>query len=365
MKLPFLDLLRVTAESQTEVAAAIEKTLDSGQLILGPNVVAFEQEFAEALGAGHAIGVGSGTDAIEIALRSLGIGYGDEVVTQANTCPPTLAGILRTGASAVLCDATSSSGLMDPESLAGAITARTRAVVPVHLYGQCADVPAIRAVVGDREIVVVEDCAQAHLATFDGSAAGTMGDAAAWSFYPTKNLGAVGDAGAITTGDPAVAERAVAIRQYADFGRWPAGETGVNSRLDELQAAVLRIRLQRLPDWTQRRRAIAARYRTAFQGSVQPLAVDNRGRHVFHLFVVRSDDRDAVREELASRGIGTLVHYPLPLHRLAAFHGLVHAPVDLSASEGLCAEIISLPLYPQMRDAEVEAVITAVLSASP
>jgi dTDP-4-amino-4,6-dideoxygalactose transaminase len=359
--IPFNDLSRGVAEHRQELDAAVARVLDSGWFVLGREGEAFEQELAEATGAAHAVGVGSGTDAIELALRALELGPGDEVVTQANTCVPTVAAIERAGATPVLCDVEPEAGTMDVESLAGAIGERTRAVVPVHLYGQCADTEAIVDLCSARGIPVVEDCAQAIGATLRGRPAGTVGTLGCFSFYPTKNLAALGDGGAVITDEAALDERLRLVRQYGQTDRYRHVTEGVNSRLDELQAAILRTRLGHLERSTERRRQIAAAYaQTLASGPVRPLAeVPGRG-HVFHLFVVEAPDREALQEHLAAAGIGTLVHYPTPVHGHPPYRRLAEGPVPLEVSERLCAHILSLPMYPELTDAEVERVTTAL-----
>lgn len=359
MRVPFADLGRSTAELRGELDGAIAATLDSGWYVLGSQVSAFEQEFAAWSGAGHCTGVASGTDAIELALRALGVGPGDEVVTQANTCVPTVAGIERTGATPVLCDVEPEAATIDPASLAAAIGPRTKAVVPVHLYGQIGDIEGVVAAAG--ELPVVEDCAQAHGARWGQRRAGTTGALGAFSFYPTKNLGAIGDGGAVLTGDESLAERLKTLRVYGQSDRYTHTERGVNSRLDELQAAILRVKLGGLEAGNQRRGEIAAVYAKALEGtSVRPLAVLPDRDHVFHLYVVLAPERDTVQAELEKRGIGTLIHYPRPIHRQPAYEELGHGPVPLRNSEALCDQVLSLPIYPELTDAEVEAVAEAL-----
>jgi dTDP-4-amino-4,6-dideoxygalactose transaminase len=365
LEVAFLDLGRQLAAMRGELEAATARVLDSGHFLLGEEGEALEREFATACGAAHAVGVASGTDAIELALRGVGIGLGDEVVTQANTCVPTVTGIVRAGGRPVLCDADPSSGAMDLDSLEAALGERTRAVVPVHLYGQCADAEAIVALCEPRGIAVIEDCAQAHGATVDGRHAGTIGAAGAFSFYPTKNLGALGDGGMVVTGDAEVAERLRLLRHYGQTDRYSHQVFGVNSRLDELQAAVVRAKLPRLEDWTDRRREIASIYSAALaDGPVVPLAELPGRRHAFHLFVVRASDRERLRAELSDRGIGTLIHYPIPIHRQPAFAELAHGSVPLAGAEALCDRVLSLPLYPELSDEEIEAVAAAAAEAA-
>jgi dTDP-4-amino-4,6-dideoxygalactose transaminase len=358
VRIPFLDLRRQTNGLRDQIDGAIDAVLHRGNYILGAEVSAFETEFAAACGARFAVGVASGTDALEIALRALEVGPGDEVVTQANTCVPTAAAILRTGATPVLCDVHPDTGMLDVESLAGALTERTRAVIPVHLYGQCADIDAIRNVTAARGVPIVEDCAQSHLAERHGNKAGTTGELGCFSFYPTKNLGALGDAGAVITQDERLASRVRALRNYG------ADRPGVNSRLDELQAAVLRVKLPYLEAWTERRAEIAAAYDAGMSDApVLPLQALPGSRRVFHLYVVRSRSRDELREMLARRGIETRVHYPEPLHRVRAVASTVRAPVPLDNSVALAETVLSLPLYPQITDREVESVVECVTAA--
>jgi len=361
--IPFNDLSRGVAELRDELDTALARVLDSGWFVLGGEGKAFEQELAAACGATHAVGVGSGTDAIELALRALGIGPGDEVVTQANTCVPTVAAIERAGATPVLCDVEAAAGTMDPESLRQALGARTRAVIPVHLYGQCADVSAIANVCSDVGVVVVEDCAQAIGAELRGKPAGTMGKLGCFSFYPTKNLAALGDGGVVITDDAELAERLRLVRQYGQTDRYSHVTEGVNSRLDEVQAAILRARLPQVPRWNARRAEIADAYADALAGSpVRPLARLADRRHVFHLFVVEAPDRDALRGYLDEAGIGTLIHYPRPVHGHPPYRRLAKGPVPLSVSERLCNGILSLPIYPELSDEEVGRVAEALRS---
>jgi dTDP-4-amino-4,6-dideoxygalactose transaminase len=361
----FIDLNREVAVLRAELEAATGRVLDSGRFLLGEEGAAFEEEFAGAMGAEHAVGVASGTDAVELALRAVGIGPGDEVVTQANTCVPTVTGIVAAGAKPVLCDVDPLSGVMDLESLEATLGERTAAVVPVHLYGQCADTEAIVELCEPRGIAVVEDCAQAHGAAVRGRRAGTIGAAGAFSFYPTKNLGALGDGGAVVTGDAELAERLRLLRLYGQTDRYRHESFGVNSRLDELQAAILRAKLPHLAAWTDRRREIAATYFAALRdGPVDPLAELPDRRHVFHLYVVRAPDRDRLQADLAERGVATLIHYPIPIHRQTPFTALGDGPVPLERAEALCDEVLSLPLYPGLTDDEVGSVAAAVAEAA-
>ena len=362
MSVPFLDLRRQHAELRDDLTEAVSNVLDEGRFVGGPRVEAFEQELAAFCGASEAVGVASGTDAIELALRALGISAGDEVITAANTCVPTVAAIEAAGATPVLVDVDEPRFTLDPGELGDAITTRTRAVVPVHLYGQCADMDAIESVARDHGLVVVEDAAQAHGASLGARRTGTLGAAAAFSFYPTKNLGALGDAGAIVTDDAAVAD---AARELRSFGERRDGESvrrGSNSRLDPVQAAVLSVKLSRLDGWTERRRALAELYRERLAGLVAVPEEAPGAHHAYHLFVVRSRRRDELARELERRGVGTLVHYPRAVHEHGAYRELAR-PGHLARSERLAREVLSLPLYPELRDDEALAVVDAVREA--
>ena len=337
--------------------SAIRRVIDRGWFVLGPELEAFEREFAAAVRAGNAVGVGTGTDALAIALRALGIGPGDEVITSPVSAAYTALAILAVGARPVFADIDPQRLTLDPGAAAAAVTARTAALLPVHLYGQPADMIALMEVARRHRLAVVEDCCQAHLATCEGQPVGSFGAAAAYSFYPTKNLGALGDAGALTTEDGALAARARRLRNGGQTERYHHIEAGVNSRLDELQAAVLRERLRLLAGWTDRRRELAATYRAALDGVVTlPPEVDPG--HVYHLFVMRCEGRDALAQHLSRSGIGSLVHYPVPIPKQPAFAAADPAPCPIA--EKLCAEVLSLPLYPQLARADVERVAAAV-----
>jgi dTDP-4-amino-4,6-dideoxygalactose transaminase len=365
VKVPFLDLSRQTAGLRTELDSALAQLLDESRFVFGSAVAEFETRFARYCGAGHAVGVGSGTDAIAIALRAVGVTPGDEVITAANTCVPTAAGIEAAGAVPVLVDADPETYTLDPGALANAVTERTRAVVPVHLYGRCAAMDAIVQIARRHGLKVVEDAAHAHGASYSGRRTGTLGDAAAFSFYPTKNLGALGDAGAVVTDDPAVAEEARLLRNLGEREGNASVRAGGHSRLDTVQAAVLLAKLPHLDAWTARRRALASLYRRALSGTGLELPADSpNGAHVHHLFVVRAPRRDDLRRRLASEGVETRIHYPRPLHLHPAYERLARAGT-LPASERLAGEILSLPLYPELTDGEISLVADAVYRALP
>jgi dTDP-4-amino-4,6-dideoxygalactose transaminase len=357
LRVPFLSL--VPGEDARDVRAAIERVVARGWFVLGPEVDAFETEFAAAMGGGHAVGVGNGTDAIALILRALGIGAGDEVITTPLSAAYSALAIRIAGARPVFADIDPSRLTIDPAQIEAAIGPRTRAILPVHLYGQPADMAAIERVASRHNLAIVEDCCQAHLATSGGRPVGTIGAAGAFSFYPTKNLGALGDGGAVLTRDAALASRIKRLRNGGQSDRYHHLEAGINSRLDEIQAAVLRARLPYLAGWTRRRRDLASRYRRQWPSSA---AVSVPGEHdpghVYHLFVVRSRTRNELQARLARRGIETLVHYPVAITRQPAFADV--DPANCPAAEQACDEVLSLPLNPALTDAEVDAVADAV-----
>ena len=356
-----VDLKAAYRRLQTEIDAATARVMSSGWYILGPEVAAFESEFAAYLGVEQAVGVASGTDAVLLALRALGIGPGDEVITVAHTAVATVAAIELAGATPRLVDIDAATYTLDPAQLAAAITPRTRAVVPVHLYGAPADMDAVLAVAHAHGLLIVEDCAQAHGARYRGRMVGALGDAAAFSFYPTKNLGALGDGGAVATNRPEVAERLRLLRQYGWRERYVSDVTGTNSRLDELQAAILRVRLRHLDAENTARRRLAARYDAALAGlpiTLPTARADDRA--VYHLYVIRTAARDALVAHLRARGIGTGVHYPVPVHRQPAYAHLGCDPGSLPATEAAAAEVLSLPMYPDLLPTAVDTIAAAI-----
>ena len=360
-RLPTFDLRAQLDLVRADVLAAVERVLDSGQVILGPEVEAFEREFAATLGPElHGVGAASGTAALSLALRALGVGPGDEVVTVANTAVATVAAIRELGATPVFCDVAAETALMDLERLPARLTDRTRAVVPVHLYGNPVDVTALRDLLAGRDVGLVEDCAQAAGATLHGQPVGAGADVAAFSFYPTKNLGAYGDAGLCATRDPALAETLRSLRSYGQAGGPASQREGVNARLDELQAAILRAKLPHLPRWVEQRRALADRYLDRLPEAVTPFATTPDAEHARHLFVVRVARRDAVRAALDARGVATGVHYPLPIHRMPAYAFLGLGEGSLPVSERLADELLTLPLYPELAPADVDRVCAAL-----
>jgi dTDP-4-amino-4,6-dideoxygalactose transaminase len=347
--------------AKTEIDASIARVLTSGTYIHGPELATFEKEFANFLGANGCAGVANGTDAIELGLRALGVGSGDCVATVANTVTATAAAIVATGAEPVFVEIERGTMLMDARALESTLRAdtarRIKAIVPVHLYGQACDMPAIMAAARAHGAKVLEDCAQAHGSQIGGRTAGTWGDLAAFSFYPTKNLGALGDAGAVVGGDGAALERVRLLRQYGWRTRYVSDEHGRNSRLDELQAGILRARLTRLAAENAHRETLAQFYRTALAGADVMLPKVEAGRtHTWHQFVIRSPRRDALKASLEAKGIFCGVLYPVPIYRQRAYA----QPVSLPETEAACAEVLSLPLHPGLTLADAERVASAL-----
>jgi dTDP-4-amino-4,6-dideoxygalactose transaminase len=345
--------------------AAMARVAAAGRYILGEEVATFEREFADYIGARHAVGVASGTDALALALRAIGVGPEDYVATVAHTAVATVAAIELAGARPLLVDIDPDTCTLDPAALGRALAAppgRVVAVIPVHLYGQSADLDAILALARRHGARVIEDCAQCHGARLEGRRAGSIGDLGAFSFYPTKNLGALGDGGMVVTAEDALAERLRALREYGWRRRYVSDIPGVNSRLDELQAALLRVKLRLLDRDNGRRAAIADAYDRGLAGLTLTLPARRaRASHVFHQYVVRSSKRDALRAALEARGVGTNIHYPVPVHRQPAYAGrLAVAPAGLAESERAAREVLSLPIYPQLGDAVVARVIAAL-----
>jgi dTDP-4-amino-4,6-dideoxygalactose transaminase len=352
--------------AKEEIDAAVARALASGAYILGPECTAFEGEFAAWLGAPHALGCANGTDALVLALKALGAGPGDLVATVSHTAVATVAAIELTGAAPVLLDIDPETYTLDPDELEalleGPTGAAVKAVVVVHLYGQAAAMDAIVAIAARHGVAVVEDCAQAHGARFHGRAVGTFGTVAAFSFYPTKNLGAFGDGGAATTADPAIAASIAALRQYGWDRDRSSVRPGLNSRLDEIQAAILRVKLRGLDAANARRRAIADAYDEALAGTslLRPRRAPGR-EHVFHQYVVRCAERDAVRTRLSQAGIGTAIHYATPVHRQPAYLGRTAlGPAGCRVTETVASEILSLPMHPHLDDSAVARVCEAL-----
>ncbi len=355
---------------RAEIDNAVRAVLDGGTYILGAQVSAFEREYAAWIGVDHAIGTGSGTDALQLALKTCGVGPGDIVFTVSHTAVATVAAIELAGATPVLVDIDPVTYTMDPHSLECALRAiasrrkiagTPKAVIPVHLYGCPADMPAIVDIAGRHELYVIEDCAQSHGATLSGRMTGGWGHLAAFSFYPTKNLGAFGDGGAVVTNDPALAARARALREYGWEERYVSAMAGMNTRLDELQAAVLRVKLRQLTAAIARRRAIANQYDALLADTAvaRPHATTD-GKHAYHQYVVLTPQRDRFRAFLRRHNISTAIHYPLPVHRQPAYRNRLLTDGSLAATESVCACVVSLPMYPQLADEDVHRVADVV-----
>ena len=346
---------------QAEIDQAIARVLEKGRYILGEEAAAFEHEFADYLGVRFGVGVGSGTEALHLALRACGVGPGDEVITVAHTAVATVAAIELCGATPVLMDIDPRSFTLDPTKLEAAITPATRAVIPVHLYGQSADLEPILSIARKRRVRVIEDCAQSHGAMYDGRRTGAWGDMACFSFYPTKNLGAIGDGGFVATDDPQLAENARLLREYGWRERYVSDVAGWNTRLDELQAAILRVKLRALDADNARRRCLAAMYDEWLAACPVVLPMEMPyGQHVYHLYVVRAERRDALRVFLKERGIGSLIHYPVPVHLQPAYRGRLGDVGSLPETERAAREVLSLPMFPELTEAEVRQVAEAV-----
>jgi dTDP-4-amino-4,6-dideoxygalactose transaminase len=367
--IPFLDFAALHAELRPELDAAYQRVVDSNHLILGAEVEQFEREFAAYCEAGDAIGVGNGLDALFLILKAMDIGAGDEVIVPSNTFIATWLAVSYVGATPVPVEPDSATFNLDPARIEAAITPRTRAIMPVHLYGQPADMDPIMAIARRHKLKVIEDAAQAHGARYRGRRVGALGDAAGFSFYPGKNLGALGDGGAIVTNDAELAQRVRVLRNYGSSVKYHNEFKGHNSRLDELQAAFLRAKLKGLDAGNVRRREIAARYLDGLAGAGLELPfVPEWAEPVWHLFVVRSPARQALQAALGERGIGTLVHYPIPPHRQPAYAELAMSEGSFPIAEAIHREVLSLPMWPQMRDEQVERVIAScvdVLAQAP
>lgn len=360
MKVPFLNLSAACDELRENLDGAVLRVLHSGSFILGPEVEDFETSFARYVGAEACVGLGNGLDALRLGLMALGVGPGDEVIVPANTFIATWLAVSQCGATPVPVEPLEATYNIDPDGVQNAITSRTKAIVPVHLYGQPADLDALQAIADAHGISLLEDAAQAHGARYRARPVGSTGTAT-WSFYPTKNLGAFGDAGALTTSDPAVENRVRLLRNYGSEEKYHHETQGVNSRLDPVQAAVLSSKLRVLDDWTSRRRAIADSYTRAFMeaGLAAPFVPD-WAEPVWHLYVLRHPERDQFRTRLTEAGIGTVIHYPIPPHLQNAYSDLGFATGDFPLTERLAREVISLPMCPAQSEAQTNHVIECV-----
>ena len=361
VKVPFLDLGMQYRSIQQEIHQAIAKVLESTQFVLGEEVALFEEEFASYSGAAHGIGVNSGTSALHLALLAAGVGPGDEVITVPNTFVATVAAIRYTGARAVYVDVDPLTYNLDPEKLAGAITERTRAIIPVHLYGQTADMDPILAVARQHGLVVIEDACQAHGARYFDRPAGSMGDLACFSFYPGKNLGAYGEGGMVVTSNEAFAKKIRMLRDWGQDRKYNHVLEGFNYRLEGMQGAILRVKLRYLEDWTEARRAHASQYGQLLADTPFGLPSERSGsRHVYHIYPVRTQEREAVMKALAEQGIQTGIHYPTPCHLQPAYRDDAFPPGSFPHAERAAAEVMSLPMFPEMTEQQVEVVAHAL-----
>lgn len=361
MNVPFLDLKAATDELSAEIHAAVARVVDSGWYILGPEVEAFEAEYAAFCGAAHCVGVANGLDALKLALIATGVGAGDEVIVPSNTFIATNLAVSQIGAIPCPVEPDPVSFNIDPERIEAAITPRTKAILPVHLYGLPADLDAVRAIAERHGLVVIEDAAQAHGARYKGRPIGGGSHAVAWSFYPGKNLGALGDGGAVTTDDPEIAERLRMLRNYGSARKYENSVVGYNSRLAPIQAAVLRTKLPYLEEWNGRRREIVALYTAQLAELDLVLPREpNWGESSWHLFVVQHPRRDWLQEQLAGRGVQALIHYPIPPHRQQAYAGEAWAAAAQPIAEAMAAQVLSLPIGPQLSAAQAERVIGAL-----
>lgn len=360
MNIPLVDLQAQYATIRAEVGKAIQGVLDQTCYVLGPPVDEFEQAFAEFCGVRHCIGVASGTDALHLIFRALGIGPGDEVIIPAFTFLATAVGVGMAGATPVLVDVRADDALMDVDAIEQAITPRTKAIMPVHLYGRCADMDAILAIAQKHGLIVVEDAAQAHGATYKSRQAGSLGMAAGFSFYPGKNLGAYGDAGAITTNDEALAEKLRLMRNWGSRRKYHHEVEGFNSRLDTIQAAILLVKLRHLPRWNELRRHHAATYDELLSAREDLLRPLERAGNMpaYHLYVLRCKSRDATLQRLHEQGIHAAIHYPFPIHHLPGFDQQAHP--NLAESERWAAECLSLPLFPELTREQIEHIVKAL-----
>lgn len=362
MKVPFLDLTAATAELRAELDDAIGRTLSSGHYILGREVLGFEAEFSEYLGAEHTVGVGNGLDALILALRATGIGPGDEVIVPSHTFVATWLAVSAVGATPVPVEPDFSLFTLTADAVAAALSPKTRAIIPVHLYGMPVDLDPLLALAKQHGLVVIEDAAQAHGARYKGKRLGSHGDACAWSFYPGKNLGALGDGGAVTTNNGEIAARLRLLRNYGSTQKYHHEVAGVNSRLDEIQAAVLRVKLRHLDEWNDRRKRLCQQYCSGLRSTPLTLpATPDYAEPVWHLFVVQFEHRNQLATSLAERGVGTLIHYPIPPHLQAAYRDLQAA--GLAKTEAVASRLMSLPMGPHLAPAQCDYVMEAIREA--
>lgn len=361
VSVPYVDIARQHAPLKAELLEAVGRVIDHGTFVLGPEVEQFERELAAVVRTPHAVGLNSGTDALVLGLRALGIGPGDEVITAPNSFVASASAIALVGATPVFADV-GDDYLLDPDAVEAAVTPRTRALLPVHLTGRPCDMTRLSAIAARHGLAIVEDCAQAILAEFAGRPVGSWGACGCFSLHPLKTLNAIGDGGVLTTGDAALADQVRILRNIGLRSREDCVVWSGNSRLDTVQAAVLLVKLRYLKAWTERRRANAAYYRRALRDVAEVRVPDDRPDEyaVYHTLVVQADRRDALRAFLAARGIGTAVHYPTPIHEMKAAAGLGHARGAFPRAEAQAARIVSLPVFPELTESEIDAVVTAI-----
>lgn len=366
MSISFVDLKSQYNSIRDEIAVAVQDVLDSCSFIGGEPLAVFEQEFADYCNTKYAVGVANGTDALHLALRALGVGEGDEVITAANTFIATAAAIHTAGARPVFVDMDPVTYTLDPALVEAAITPRTRAIIPVHLYGQPANMQPVTEIAERHNLYVIEDAAQAHGAEYEGQRVGSIGDVGCFSFYPGKNLGAYGDGGAITTNNPVLVQRLLQLRDHGRVAKYEHAIVGYNSRLDSLQAAILRVKLRHLDTWNQHRQQIAAWYDEELRdsGVVTP-AVRTSSTHVYHLYVIATPERDELEARLKAAGIATGIHYPLPLHLQPAFHYLGYKRGDMPQAEQAAGQILSLPMFPELTHDQVRHVCEVIRQLQP
>lgn len=366
MSVPFLDLSAAYGELQSEIESAVLASMRTGWYILGPEVEAFEADFAAYCEAAHCVGVANGLDALHLVLRAMDVGPGDEVIVPSNTYIATWLAVSQCGATPVPVEPLESTFNIDPDRIEAAITPRTKVILPVHLYGQPADLDPILAIARRQKLKVLEDGAQAHGARYKGKRIGGHGDAVAWSFYPGKNLGALGDGGAVTTNDPELSDRIKVLRNYGSRVKYVNDEQGYNSRLDPIQAAILSVKLKHLDKWNARRAEIADHYQTVLAGTEMVLpTVPEWAEPAWHLYVVRTRQRQALQNYLTKRGIGSLIHYPIPPHLQQAYSSLGYIRGDFPIAEAMADKVLSLPIGPQLAVEDYGQLIAALLEFKP
>jgi dTDP-4-amino-4,6-dideoxygalactose transaminase len=362
MEIPVFDLKRQYMYLKAELDGAFTNVFDSGNFVLGENVRLFEEEFANYLDARFSVGVGSGTEALHLSLKACNIGHGDEVITVPNTAVPTISAISSAGARPVLVDVTPDTYTIDTKKIEKEITNKTKAILPVHMYGHSAEMEQIMKLAEAYNLRIIEDACQAHGAQYNGKNAGTSGDMGCFSFYPTKNLGAYGDGGIVVTNDEELYNKLLMLRNYGEVKKFTSKIEGFNSRLDEIQAAFLRVKLKYLDEWTNKRREIATRYQQLlFNSNIQLPSERQWAKHVYHLFVIRTNRRDALKDYLQEHGVGTHIHYPIPVHLQEAYKKLGYKAGDFPISERNAGEILSLPIYPELTTEEIETVAGLIM----